>query len=215
MHGLDEPEQPSLGGDADVIERSSRAHLLARGLATAGALGFGGAILGSLSGTAASAPSPAQDVRILNYLLELEYLQQAFYEEAQTAGALKGELRRFARVVGNHEREHVAALRTALGSKAASKPEFHFGDAVKSDRKFAATALRLEETTAAAYIGQAANMTEQRIVTLARIVPVEARHAAWIRAILHRLPAPQAADPASTPEQVERTLERTGFVQER
>jgi rubrerythrin len=197
------------------MERSSRAHVLARGLAAAGAVGFGGALLGSLSGSAVSAPSPAQDVRILNYLLVLEYLQAAFYEEAQTTGTLKGELRRFARVVGAHEREHVGSLRAVLGSEARSKPEFRFGDAVKSATRFVSTALTLEEMTSAAYIGQAANLTEERILTIARIVPVEARHAAWIRAIAHRLPAPQAADPASTPEQVERTLERTGFVQER
>jgi rubrerythrin len=143
----------------------------------------------------------------------LEYLQEAFYAEAQKAGALKGELRRFAQVVGNHEREHVTSLRAVLGSEARSKPRLSFGDAVKSQRNFAAAALQLEETTSAAYIGQAANMTEKRIVTLARIVAVEARHAAWIRDMAHRLPAPQAADPASTPDQVEQVLERTGFVQ--
>lgn len=206
-------EQLSLGVAADVgVERSSRGDVLVRALAAAGAVGLGGVLVGSLAGSAASAPSPAQDARILNYLLLLEYLQEAFYEEAQAADALDGELRRFAEIVGDHEQEHVRSLRAVLGSDARSKPEFRFGDAVRNERRFAAAALTLEETAAAAYIGQAANLTEKRITTVARIVPVEARHAAWIRAIVKRSPAPYAADPARTQEQVDRTLERTGFV---
>jgi hypothetical protein len=206
----------SLGVAADVgLERSSRGDVLVRALAAAGAVGLSGVLVGSLAGSAASAPSPAQDARILNYLLVLEYLQEAFYEEAQAAGALEGELRRFAAVVGDHEREHVSSLRAVLGSDARAKPEFSFGDAVRNERRFAAAAVTLEETAAGAYIGQAANLTEKRITTIARIVPVEARHAAWIRAVINRSPAPNAADPARTQEQVERTLERTGFVSRR
>ena len=172
-------------------------------------------MVGSFAGSAASAPSPAQDVRILNYFLLLEYLQQGLYDEARAADALTGELRRFAQVAGRHERAHVDALRDVLGGEARSKPTLQFGQAVEDDRRFAAAALTLEETAAAAYIGQAANLTAKRVTTIARIVPVEARHAAWIRAMVRREPAPHAADPARTPEQVERTIERTGFVKQR
>jgi rubrerythrin len=193
----------------------SRGDVLVRALAAAGAAGLGGVLVGSLAGSAASAPSPGQDVRILNYLLLLEYLQESFYEEAQAADALDGELRRFAATVGEHEQKHVGSLRAVLGSDARPRPEFRFGDAVRSEGRFTAAALTLEETAAAAYIGQAANLTEKRITTIARIVPVEARHAAWIRAVANRSPAPHAADPARTPKQVEKTLERTGFVKQR
>lgn len=195
------------------MARSSRRDVLVQALTAAGAVGLGGAVAGSLAGAAASAPSRAQDLRILNFLLELEYLQQAFYEEAREADALSGELLRFAQVVGDHEREHVASLRRALGGDARSEPAFRFGEAVESEAKFAAAALTLEETLAAAYIGQAANLTARRIPTVARIVPVEARHAAWIRDLVDRLPAPSAFDPAKSSAEVRKTLERTGFVE--
>lgn len=208
---------PDLGlldsGAESVVERHSRRDVLAKAFAAAGAVGLAGALGGSLADTALSAPSPAQDLRILNFLLELEYLQQAFYEEAREADALSGERLRFARVVGNHEREHVASLRRVLGSEARSKPAFRFGEAVRNDAKFTAGALTIEETAAAAYIGQAANLTAKRIPTVARIVPVEARHAAWIRDMADRLPAPSAFDPAKSSAQVSKTLERTGFVE--
>lgn len=199
--------------DASAVasDRSSRRGVLVRAFTALGVAGLGGAMLESLP-EAAAAPSRAQDVRILNYLLRLEYLQEAFYKEAHAEGALSGELRRFAQVVSAHEAEHVAALKAVLGGDARSKPDFRFGDAVKSDGRFAAAALTLEETAAAGYIGQAANLTEKSISAVARIVAVEARHAAWIRNVVGRLPAPQAFDPAKNPSQVESTLERTGFV---
>lgn len=204
--GLGAPEQAPIG------EPSSRGELLIRALAAAGAVGAGGILLGSLPGTAVSAPSPAQDARILNYFLLLEYLQEALYRESLAADALSGEPRQFAEIAGDHERAHVRALRRVLGAEARSKPAFRFGQSVEDERKFVAAALTLEETASAAYIGQAANLTTKRITTVARIVPVEARHAAWIRAMAGREPAPHAADPARTPEQVDRTIERTGFV---
>jgi rubrerythrin len=205
---------PLIDAEAELVdERSSRRDVLVRAFAAAGAVGVGGTVLGSIAGAAASAPSRAQDVRILNFLLELEYAQEAFYEEAQSADALSGELLRFARVVGDQEREHVASLRTVLGGEARSKPSFRFEDAVTSEARFAAAALTLEETATAGYIGQAANLTEKRIPTVARIVAVEARHAAWIRDVVDRLPAPWAFDPAKSSAQVKKTLERAGFVE--
>src|SRR5215210_5362354 len=143
-------------------------------------------------------------------MLLIEYLQDAFYAEATAAGALTGEVRRFAEVVGDHERQHVQSLRGLLRGDARAKPTFRFGDAIRSDGRFTAAALTLEETIAAAYIGQAANLTSERIPSVARIVAVEARHAAWIRAVAGRVPAPYAADRAKTPVQVEKTLDRTG-----
>jgi ferritin-like protein len=211
---LSAPNRASLDAEAEfVVEQHSRRDVLVQAFTAAGAVGLGGVLVGSLAGAAASAPSRAQDVRILNFLLELEYLQQAFYEEAREADALSGEVLRFAQVVGDHEREHVVSLRRALGGEARPKPAFNFGDAVKSDARFAAAALTLEETATAGYIGQAANLTAKRIPTVARIVPVEARHAAWIRDVVDRLPAPSAFDPAKTSAEVTKTLERTGFVE--
>jgi hypothetical protein len=190
------------------LDRSS---FLGRALVASGAVALGGLAAAHERGEAAG-PSEEQNVRILNFLLRLEYVQQALYEAAVSAGALRGELRQFANVARDHETRHVEALRALLGGDAQPKPSFRFGDAARSPTEFTAAALTLEETASAAYIGQAANLTAERLPDVARIVAVEARHAAWIRAIAGRNPAPYTADPAKTSGQVMRTLARTGFV---
>jgi hypothetical protein len=204
-------------GDGRVAEGghgsgSSRARFLTQAAIGVGVAAAGTAVLGSRATSAASAPTAAQDVRILNFLLLLEYASERFYAAAEAGGALGGELATFARVVGAHERQHLDALRSVLGAEARPAPDVQPGDAVKSDAAFTAAALTLEETVAAAYIGQAANLTRRRIPAVARIVAVEGRHAAWIRDVAGRLPAPNAADPSKTAAQVMKALKRTGLV---
>ena len=195
----------------DVESTGSRRQLLARAAFVAAAAGGVGALGGLAADSAESAGSPAQDIRILHFLLHLEYLQQRLYSEALAAGNLTGELERFARESEGHEREHVSYLRELLGGRARERPPFRFGDALTREGRFAAAALTLEETAVSAYIGQAANLTPARRVAVARIVSVEARHAAWIRDFVGRLPAPYAADRAKTARATMETIERTGF----
>jgi hypothetical protein len=190
------------------LDRSS---FLGRALIASGAVALGGLAAAHERGEAAR-PSEEQNVRILNFLLRLEYTQQALYEAALSGGALRGELLQFAKVARDHETRHVDALRALIAGDAQPKPTFRFGDAAGSPGRFTAAALTLEETASAAYIGQAANLTAERLPDVARIVAVEARHAAWIRAIAGRNPAPHAADPAKTSREVMKTLARTGFV---
>jgi hypothetical protein len=114
--------------------------------------------------------------------------------------------------VGAHELAHVAFLEELLGDDAEEEPTFDFGDATGDEDSFAEAALMLEETTAAAYIGQGANLTTDKVLAAARIVSVEARHAAWMRDILGRNPAPEAADAAQTEAEVMSALEDTGFI---
>jgi hypothetical protein len=192
------------------LDRSS---FLGRALVASSAVALGGLAVSHERGEAAG-PSKEQDVRILDFLLRLEYAQQALYKAAVSGGALRGELREFAEVAGDQETKHVDALRALVGDGAQPKPSFRFGEAARSPGRFTAAALTLEETASAAYIGQAANLTPERLPDVARIVAVEARHAAWIRAIAGRNPAPHAADPAKTVRQVMKTLARTGFVEQ-
>jgi hypothetical protein len=177
------------------------------GTLTLGAVLAAGAPRGGLSGT-----SQARDVEILNYALVLEELTAAFYARAVAGGALSGELAEFASVAAAHEREHVELIRGALGSKARPAPRFAFGKAVASPGRFAQTASDLEELAVAAYNGQAANLSKPALQAAARIVSVDARHAAWIRAIQGRPPASQATDVAKTRRQVLVQVDRTGFV---
>ncbi len=193
-------------------ETAARADFLAKAVVAGGALVSGGILIGGLPPLAVSAPSPAQDVQILNFALLLEYLEAAFYKEALARGKLKGELRQFAETVGAHERAHVAFIRKALGTKARRKPSFDFRGTTRNARTFAKTALALEDTGVAALNGQAPNLTKGTLAAAAKIVSVEARHAAWIRDILELNPAPRASDQPMTAKQATAALNRTRFV---
>ncbi|CAN5324996.1 hypothetical protein BH20ACT13_BH20ACT13_23340 [soil metagenome] len=192
--------------------RRSREQFVKRALVAGGAVTAGGAVLGALPRLASSAPSPAQDVKILNLVLLLEYIESAFYAEARARGALRGELREFVRVVGAHEQQHLSALKGALGSKARKEPRLRFGNATNDPDAFVAAAIELEDTSVAAYNGQATNLTKPTLAVAAKIVSVEARHAAWIRAIAGKPPAADATDPSLTQAQVQAALQKTGFL---
>jgi len=151
-------------------------------------------------------------VRILNLVLLLEYVESAFYAEARARGALRGELREFVRVVGAHEQQHLSALKDALGSSARKEPRLRFGKATTDPDAFVAAAIELEDTSVAAYNGQATNLTKPTLAVAAKIVSVEARHAAWIRAIAGKPPAADATDPSLTQGQVQAALQKTGFL---
>ena len=156
--------------------------------------------------------SPAQDVEILNFLLVLEDAQAAFYDAALRGGALRGDLLAFARIVAPQEREHAEFVRGRLGTQAEARPKLDFARATSDPGRFSAAAIDLEEATAAAYIGQGANLTRGMVADAARIVAVEARHAAWIRDLAGADPSPRAADPPRSAGDVLGELRRKGFL---
>jgi rubrerythrin len=176
------------------------------------ALGIGAAFAARPTHASAAAPSPAQDLKIFNFALLLEYLQAGFYTEAVQKDALHGEVRRFAEVVAEHERAHVDYLRKALGSHARTRPKFDFGDSTSDQRAFLDTAVLLENIGVAAYNGQAANLTKGALAAAAEIVSVEGRHAAWISALAGEPPAPRAADAGASSADVVRRLQSTHFI---
>jgi rubrerythrin len=202
---------PQLGVDPLELP-GTRRDLLRRGAVVGGLAIAGGAFVGLRAPAAVPAPSKALDEKIFDFALLLEYLQAAFYREAVQHGALRGEVRRFAEVVAEHEREHVEYLRKALGSKARKSPVFDFRDATRSEDKFLDAAVLLENIGVAAYNGQAAKLTKPALSAAAQIVSVEGRHAAWISDIAGRPPAPRAADPGETADQVTAALRATRFI---
>lgn len=157
-------------------------------------------------------PSAAQDRRVFQYALQLEYLQAAFYAEAVQRASLRGELREFAEVVGGHERAHVAFLKKALGPAAGKAPSFDFGDATSDAKRFGAAAYELENIGVSAYNGQGAKLTDGALEQAAEIVSVEGRHAGWIGTLLGKPPAPRAADPGLDANAVMAQLKATGFL---
>ena len=196
---------------AEQVDGDTRAAFLRKaGLGTAALVG-GGALVGGLPALASAASS--SDVAILNFALTLEYLEAAFYTEAVAKGRFKGDLGRFARVVKEHEVAHVGFLKGALGSKAVKKPKFNFKGTTTSAAKFKATAQALEDTGVAAYLGQVGNIKSKQILAAAgSILPIEARHAGWIRNINGESGAPSAFEAPKTKAQILAAVRQTGFI---
>ncbi len=193
--------------------QASRAGFLKAAVVAGGTFVTGGVLIGGLPKLSVGAPSAAQDAKILNFALTLEFLEAEFYTQAEKRGQLRGELAEFASVVGAHERAHVEFLQGALGGAAVAKPKFDFGNTVRKQKAFAMTAQALEDTGVAAYNGQAPNLTKETLAAAASIVAVEALHAGWIRDINRQLPAPTALDEAKSKKQILAAVKKTGFIQ--
>jgi Ferritin-like domain len=196
-----------------AASRTTRATMLHRAIVGGGAVTAGAVVGFGLADESFSAPSPAQDARILNFALQLEYLQARFYAEAVRSAGLTGELREFARVAGAHERAHVSFLRHHLGRRAKPAPALRFGEATRDPHRFAAAAVALEDLAVVAYNGQGTNLTRPALAAAVEILSVEARHAAWVRDIVGKLPAPRAQDPLWSATKATRKLIQTGFVE--
>jgi hypothetical protein len=171
--------------------------------------------------------SKGNDAAILNYALTLEFLEAAFYAQANANIKFTNpNLAFFAQTTGAHEQAHVEALQGVLGSKAIASPTFNFGAAVTDEATFAKTAQVLEDTGVAAYAGQGTNIFQSAVLVAAlSIHSVEARHASWIRCLnggdgpwslpLPRnnpAPAPEAYDAAMTEKQTLRAVTATNFI---
>jgi rubrerythrin len=183
-----------------------------RAVLTAAGLVAGGILVGGVGAPAIGSGSRLGDAEILNFALEMEELQAALYAQALQHAGLTGELAQYARVVGGHERAHVAFLRQTLGSRAKPAPAFDFGEAVTDPDRFVVAARVLEDLGVAALDGQAASLTKPSLAAVATIVSVEARHAAWIRDLAGELPAPTPANPSEGAARVLAAIRRTGFV---
>jgi hypothetical protein len=187
----------------DPAGEATRADFFKKAAISGGALTMGGVVFAGLPALAVGAPSKKQDVAILNYALTLEYLETAFYKEARSKAGLSGETARFAKVAGGHEAAHVAALKKVLGSSAVASPTFDFGATVMSQGAFQKTAMAVEDLGVSAYAGQGPRLKQVPVIQAALAIhSVEARHAAWIRNILGKNPAPAAFDPARNMKQV-------------
>jgi rubrerythrin len=197
-----------------------RADLLKRAAVGGGAILGSSALLGMLPSVASAAStgrsarsSAASDAAILNFALTLEYLEAAFYAEGVSKAGLSGKDMVFAKTVAKDEAQHVAFLKSALGSMAVAKPTFDFKGTTGAKTSFLKTAMVLEDTGVSAYAGAAPSITNKKTLAAALSVhSVEARHAAWVRDILGVTPAPVPFDPAKTKAQVLKIVTSTGFI---
>jgi rubrerythrin len=219
--------------DAGAFDSSGmdRRSVLRRGAAAGGGLIVAGGLFQTMLSPAEAAiskkkKSKKNDGAILNYALTLEFLEAAFYTQANANKAWKdANFQYFAETVAAHEVAHVSALQGTLKKlkiKAIKAPDVVFGDAVVNPDTFAATAKALEDTGVSAYAGQVTNILQAPILAAAASIhSVEARHAAWIRYLLGggtrgsdpvNAPAPNIVDPAKTEKQVFAVVKSTKFV---
>jgi ferritin-like protein len=189
------------------VETMSRGRLLGMTLAGAGTIALARATRAGAAGLSAS------DVDILNYALVLEYLQASFYTEAERSGALTGKTAQAARVVGATERAHVKAFLDLLKSQAAKRPTFDFQGTTEQQRPFLKTAVALEDLAVAAYKGQAPKLKSNAVLAAAvGIHSVEARHAAWMRALFGVTPAVNAFDKPASVSSINQVVVSTHFI---
>lgn len=170
-------------------------------------------------GTAAlGLPSDAQaqsltDVDILNFALNLEYLEAEFYTVATTGrriedagvgvsgvGTLGGTVggsvvamdnrtMQVARDIANEEQMHVKLLRSALGSAAIAKPAINLaalGIGFASVNEFLTLARAFEDVGVTAYNGAAPLISSRAILaSAAGIALTEAQHAGVLRYLVY------------------------------
>ena len=166
----------------------------------------GAAAYGTLSATGlitrALADAGSGDVDILNYALTLEYLETEFYvQAAKRVKGLSGYEMKLTEELRDNEAEHVDALTATikkLGGKPVAQPMFDFGGAFGNRATYLKTANTLEDTGVSAYNGAAPMIASAEVLGAAGgIVQIEARHAAMIRLVRNKPPAPSAFDKAS------------------
>lgn len=193
----------------DLIDSAVSRRRFAKSAITAG---FGIGAAGLISGTIPTASAQTiTDADILNFALNLEYLEAEFYTvitsgvtidqapfnigitgvgtPGPTTGAARLDFRgdqllqQTALELAYDEREHVKIIRGALGAAAIAKPAIDFSAAaVTTVQRFLQAARVLEDLGVSAYGGAAPLLTSKDILAVAtRIALVEALHAGNVR----------------------------------
>lgn len=136
------------------------------------------------------------DTQILQFALNLEYLESTFYAEGlatlnasafQNAGFDPTVRERFVQIA-EHEATHVLLLQDILGPDAPQPCNYSFP--FTDPLSFVTLAFALESAGESAYLGAAASLTNKSALTLAgTILAVEARQAGYIGdAVLNNTP---------------------------
>ncbi len=179
--------------DPDMIERLTvnKRELFRQAVIRLGGLASAPLVLAAASQQAFAGGIPKKIVDTLNFALTLEYIENAFYNAGLKRGVVPARYRAIFKIIALHEAQHVAFLKSALGSSAVKPPKADFtaggkyADVFSNFRTFLTLSQTFEDLGVAAYKGQAANlMANGDILTAAlQIHSVEARHAAEVRRI--------------------------------
>jgi Ferritin-like domain len=176
----------------------------------------------SMAGISSAQAQTATEVEVLQFALNLEYLEAEFYTRVvnskgiedfgigisglangsnpSTGGKTTGpdglyfnnafqfDDFQIAADIANDERQHVALLRSALGSQAIAKPNLNLtalGIGFGSQYEFTQLARVFEDIGVSAYAGAAGLLTTPAVITTAaRILAAEAQHVSAIRVLI-------------------------------
>jgi hypothetical protein len=137
------------------------------------------------------------DLEVINYALTLEFLEADFYDEVVRSGVLSGRELAIASEIRRNEQEHVDALTAAARKfgKPVARPSTSFEQVISGGRdEVLRTAAKLENLGAAAYLGQARNITSRDVLkTALAIHTVEARHAGVLNHLIGKSFVPDGA----------------------
>lgn len=177
----------------------TRAQLLVRAAVAGGALAAGPLAARAIADI-------KDDVSLLEYLLSLEYVQSGLYRDALKELSLSSDVARLAGELRDQEVEHVDALRATIEEAGGAPPDrlpLDFGEGLASEEAFLKLANTIEDTTVSAYSGAAPRFESREFLAVcASIVQVEARHAALVRLVREKPPAPLALDKVSNRQAV-------------
>ena len=187
----------------EPITRS--AFILRSGLALAGV--YGATAVGPFVGRALA---QGIDVEILQFALTLEFLEAEFYARARDELVLQGDVAELTEELLDNETQHVETLSALIGKMGGTpveKPRFDFGDAYASTESYLRQSNLFEDTGVSAYNGAAPLLQDPDVLAAAgSIVQVEARHAALVRLLRDKPPAPNAFDVSSTQAEVRKAV---------
>lgn len=159
----------------------------------------GGGLLGAAPASAETvkdlAGKASSDLDILNYALTLEFLEADFYATGLTKGLLKDRELELITPIGDHEKQHVAAVSDAIktmGGTPVAKPKISYPAGTFDSRdKFLSTAAMFEELGVTAYHGQVPLIKSgDLLLAAASIAGVESRHAAILEQLTGGNPFP-------------------------
>jgi hypothetical protein len=133
--------------------------------------------------TAEDGEGASKDLDILNYALTLEFLEAKFYQDVLNADLKPPQaIAETVTTFGEHEAEHVDVLTATIemmGGTPAEDPMGNFESVLTDLDTVLATAARVENVGAAAYLNEAADIQSPEVLAAAlSIHTVEARHAA-------------------------------------
>jgi hypothetical protein len=163
-----------------------------------------GALIEGCSGSSVSHAQGPSETDVLNFALNLEYLEGEFYSVATTGNTLSSSvtggpsmatgggkvpfttpaIEDAANEIAADELLHVQYLRTALGGMAVAEPKINLnalGIGFANENDFLTLARAFEDTGVSAYAGAATLLSGNNLQAAAQILAVEAYHAGNIR----------------------------------